>query len=404
MQHFTIRRGEPAPDGPAPSGPIEDVLSVTSVALLGEDWPGLRPQLKVEKGARVRVGQELFADRKHREVCFVSPVTGVVDSVTFGPRRRLDALVIRVEATGQAGAVASEHAAKDPREALLASGLWPAFRTRPFGSIPAPGDVPEAIIINGVHAAPQAPDPVLVLGGFEDDFHRGCEALAGLTQGTVYVCQSPGPELGPMGERIRHASFSGTVAAGLPGTQIDRLCRGQKVWSVDYQDVAAMGHFLATGRQRATRVVSVIGPDGSPPRLLRAPAGARIADVTGEIASAALSGGSGAGRKAMFLGRFDTQITLLAADTQRPKTIWSRRPGHSAVVPCRALERSIAVDVLPVQLLRALSIGDAEAAERLGCLALIEEDLATATRRCTSGVDYGACLRRVLDDVMAGAA
>ncbi|MEO0915738.1 MAG: hypothetical protein AAFY31_01970, partial [Pseudomonadota bacterium] len=67
MQHFTIRRGARAPADPAPTGPIEDAQGVTSIAILGADWPGLRPKLKVDKGARVVRGDVLFTDRKHHE-------------------------------------------------------------------------------------------------------------------------------------------------------------------------------------------------------------------------------------------------------------------------------------------------------------------------------------------------
>jgi Na+-transporting NADH:ubiquinone oxidoreductase subunit A len=50
-------------------------------------------------------------------------------------------------------------------------------------------------------------------------------------------------------------------------------------------------------------------------------------------------------------------------------------------------------------LMRALSIGDVEAAENLGCLELIEEDVVSLTQICTSGADYGALLRHMLDEL-----
>ena len=53
----------------------------------------------------------------------------------------------------------------------------------------------------------------------------------------------------------------------------------------------------------------------------------------------------------------------------------------------------------PVPLLRALSTGDIETAERLGCLQLVEEDLALFSYLCASKADYGVHLRSVLNEL-----
>jgi len=52
-----------------------------------------------------------------------------------------------------------------------------------------------------------------------------------------------------------------------------------------------------------------------------------------------------------------------------------------------------------VPLMRALSVGDVEAAERLGCLELVEEDLALLSYLCPGHADYGALLRQMLDEI-----
>lgn len=403
MKHFTIRRGERPPVDPAPIGPIEVATQVTSVAVTGDEWPEMRPHSDVEIGEQVARGQTLFMDRSHREVCFVSPVSGVVETLTFGPRRTLDTLVIRVGPGEEAKPAPPEAGLRnDPRKTLLSSGFWPSFRTRPFGCIPPPEAKPDAIVVNAVHAVPQAPNPAVVLQDRLDEFRMGVQILTSLTDGIVHVCQSPGERFGQRQERVRHTSFSGTVAAGLVGTQIDRLCRGMSVWSIGYQDVAAIGHFFTTGEYIGQRVVSVTGPMASPPRLLNVPLGARMADLFKTTSAYPLSGGPNMGREAVFLGRSDEQITLQpSAPGARRHLSRSGRYSLNAAIPTRALDHSIAIDVLTIPLLRALSVGDANRAERLGCLALVEEDLAAATRICTSGTDYSACLRRVLTELRA---
>ena len=153
----------------------------------------------------------------------------------------------------------------------------------------------------------------------------------------------------------------------------------------------------------AERVVSIGGPAAGRPRLVKTCLGAGIADICGTEMARALSGDPHTGREAMFLGRFHDQITLLPNAALPPKATWLSRhfPAQQALIPTHALERALAVNILPVPLLRALSVGETEAAERLGCLALIEEDVAALSLHCTSGADYGVLLRQVLDDLMA---
>lgn len=380
-----------------------------SVAFLGSDMPDLRPRFEVAEGGQVTPGQAVFRDRRHPSVAYVAPVAGTVAQLAYGPRRTLSVCVIET-----CGDVAeSEPAplkidASDARATLLTCGMWPAFRTRPFGRTPDPGAEPAAICINAVHSAPQAPDPKVVLDPQMDAFRLGVSLLTQLATGQVFVCQSRGEALVTTQDRVTCASFSGSVAAGQAGTQIDRLCPvrpGSEVWSIGYQDVAAIGHLFQTGQYVADRVVSIAGPLADRPRLVKTCVGANIADIAG-AASQALSGDLYSGRAALFLGRFDQQITLIEKAAPRVRRAWLSRvfDTQGAVIPTEALERALALDIPTVPLLRALSIGDSEAAERLGCLALVEEDVAALSRRCTSGADYGRLLRDVLDDLMADAA
>ena len=64
-----------------------------------------------------------------------------------------------------------------------------------------------------------------------------------------------------------------------------------------------------------------------------------------------------------------------------------------------AYERIMPLDLLPVPLLRALAVGDVEGARRLGCLDLLEEDLALCSFVCPAKGVYGPMLRRVLDRI-----
>lgn len=404
-----------------PEQRVEEGVVVTQVALIGADLPGLRPKLLCEQGERVTRGQAVFHDRANPDVVFVSPVSGVVDSITLGPRRSLSALVIRSEPDQpetDPTAIAMT-SAKEVRETLLAMGFWPAFLTRPYGRIPAPDAVPEAIFVTVTPDNPHAPDPRVVLEGQRDAFAAGLKAIALLTSGKVHVCQTPGADIAAgCGDRIRGAFFPDAPSSGLSGTHIHRLHpvdKDRSVWSIGYQDVAAIGKLVETGVHDFSRIVALGGPRAVQPRLLRTVAGANLQELIREETLpgshgsplCVVSGSVASGRQASWLGRYHQQITLLddAAPQGRNSkrgliTFFQRHSSQPApLIPTAALEQALAFDVPVVPFLRALSVGDAETAGRLGCLEMVEEDVAALSLTCTSGADYGRMLRQVLDEL-----
>jgi Na+-transporting NADH:ubiquinone oxidoreductase subunit A len=404
-----------------PEQTVHDGAPVERIALLGADLPGLRPKLLCSQGDRVHQGQAVFHDRAHPDVVFVSPVSGVVDQITLGPRRTLSALVIRSAiAEHEPDPVAVDMSTEaELRAALLAKGFWPAFLTRPFGRIPAPDAVPEAIFVTVTADNPHAPDPRAVLRDQHDLFAAGMKAMTLLTRGTVHVCQSPGTDLAAgLGERIRGSLFPAGRSSSLTGTHIHRLHpvgRGRSVWSIGYQDVVAIGTLMETGVHDFSRIVALTGPRARQPRLIRTITGASLQDliraesVPGShgLPLCVLSGSETTGRQASWLGRYHQQVTLLddaplhGKDPDRQLIRRLRRlSSHPApLIPTAALERALAFDVPVVPFLRALSVGDAETARRLGCLEMVEEDLAAVSLACTSGADYGRMLRHVLDEL-----
>ena len=414
LKHFRITAGDRPRGDRAPDQVVAETANPHAAAFLGIDTLHLRPAFEVAQGDRVAVGQVVFRDRNEPQIAFVAPIGGTVSEIAYGPRRTLSVCVI------QADPDAPKQLASDPpdntteasvRQTLQSRGMWPSFRTRPFGLTPAPQARPVAIFVNAVQASPLAPDPYVVLAGQTAAFRTGMAVLTRLTDGFVYVSQSQGQAHCPEMDRVETAVFSGTVAAGLVGTQIDRLHRVQPdraVWSIGYQDVAAIGHLFETGEYRADRIIALTGSAIRRPRLIRATLGTDIAGLCADEGAAAriLSGDRFSGRESRFLGRFHDQITQQKMRERGfyPKWIHRLLAAPNAMVPTSAIEAALAPDILPVPLMRALSIGDSEAAKRLGCLSLIEEDLAALTQHCTSGADYGRLLRQVLDDLMKDAA
>lgn len=422
--------GTHVPTDISPAG--VEVPATSGVALYASDYPALKPALLVQQGDAVQAGQALFRDRHREAIRFLSPVTGRVAAVHTGRGRRLQAMVI--ERTGESpGEIEWSDAVAGCRELallpldelrrrLLDSGLWAAIRQRPGDLIAPPEGLADAVLITAIDTEPGAPKPARVLEGRWNAFWLGVAALARFAGGPVWVCAAgdfaevPG-EVGSVG---RTAIFDGPHPAGLPGTHIGRLTPlspDRHVWHVGYQDVAAIGHLLLTGRLQLTRVFAMAGPGAVRPGLLRLPLGARVTDLPGTAGRMLICGSPLSGRLAdghfEFLGRFHRQVTVLGGNPAAAaiSTAGSRFATMGIVDPRRprapaggmlahdGLDRCWVHDSPPAPLLRALMTGDHQRAIELGCLDLGEEDLALASAHCPGGHDYGAYLREALDAI-----
>ena len=96
-----------------------------------------------------------------------------------------------------------------------------------------------------------------------------------------------------------------------------------------------------------------------------------------------------------------------ATGTLRKKTgyrrswelLTSQNGRFSGMLPMRAFEKVMPLDILPSPLFRALLVKDTDQAQALGCLELDEEDLALCSFLCPAKVDYGTFLRINLDQI-----
>lgn len=406
---IVVRRGLSVPVKGRPPVDVAADPVVGRVGLVGSDHRGMRAELLVAEGDAVMAGSPLYRDRLRPQIVFTAPVSGRVAEIVIGARRMMSAVSIAME--GEERATFETGGADTPegvRAIMLKSGLWPQLRTRPFERIPDPDSVPDAIFVTAIDTRPHAPDPLAVLSEKMEAFKRGIAALALLTEGPLFVCQPDAHPLVEAAGPVKVARFSGPHPAGLVGTHIARLFPAvgkTVVWHIGYQDVAALGALLATGHVENTRVVALSGQGLRNSRLVRLPMGADLHDLVRAGLTPGqkhiVSGSALSGREVRYLSRYHTQMTVLDAP-RPPRRNWLVDALHKAAtvpafIPTQALENAVAADVPIVPLLRALSIGDAETAQRLGCLQLAEEDLALATYATGGGVDFGQKLRAVLD-------
>jgi Na+-transporting NADH:ubiquinone oxidoreductase subunit A len=92
-----ITKGLDLPIQGAPEQTIQDGNAVTRVAILGEEYIGMRPTMHVQEGDKVKKGQMLFEDKKNPGVKFTAPAAGNVIAVNRGAKRILQSVVIQLE-------------------------------------------------------------------------------------------------------------------------------------------------------------------------------------------------------------------------------------------------------------------------------------------------------------------
>lgn len=443
MGLIKIKKGLDVPINGEPEQVIEDGVSPKTAALVGYDYAGMKPTLEVAVGDRVRRGQLLFTDKKMPGVNYTSPAGGTVTAVNRGEKRVFESLVIEIDDNEEEVSFDSypeiellSLGADKIKTNLVESGLWTALRGRPFGKVANPADTPNSIFVTAMDTNPLAPSVEKILEGKEKEFKSGLIVISRLTQGTVYLCKSPGANI-PSGniENLSEEEFAGPHPAGLPGTHIhflDPVYNEKTVWHIDAQDVAAVGELFLNGSLPVTRVISLAGPSVKKPRLIRTRLGANIGDLVANeltdgdnrvVSGPVLSGRTAAGTLA-YLGRYHQSVCVLAEGKKRTFLGWlgpglnlfSAKPillsalnpgkkfnfttdsngGKRAIVPIGSYEAVMPLDFEITYLLRALMADDIENAEHLGCLELVEEDLALCSYVSPSKIEYGPVLRHNL--------
>jgi NADH:ubiquinone oxidoreductase, Na(+)-translocating, A subunit len=360
-----------------------------------------------------------------------------VKSINRGAKRALRNVVIELDGDDQiefSKYPADQLANLDEADVvnnLTESGLWTAFKTRPFSKIPAPATKPAAIHVSVMDTNPLAADPMVVIAEDAQAFKEGLIVISRLTDGKVYVSKAVDTDV-DVPDMVEVNEFSGPHPAGLSGTHmhfINPVNTKNIAWTIGYQDVIAIGKLFITGYLNVERVVSLAGPKVIKPRLIKTRLGANTEELvrkeieTGEVRI--ISGSVFSGQKthnwASYLGRYHVQISVLQEGRERQLFGWLNPAGEKfsftnalfssfnrkkkmamdtsahgsprAMVPIGVYEGVMPLDILPTQLLRALVVMDVDAAESLGALELDEEDLALCSFVDSGKHDFGRALR-----------
>ena len=121
---------------------VQPAGKITSCALKPTDFRAMTPKLAVKVGDEVKAGDVLFIDKTHPEIKFTTPVSGTIEAINRGERRKLLEVVVKADAETRYRDFGKTEVSKLNRDEiidrLLESGVWPLIKQRPYDIIADP--------------------------------------------------------------------------------------------------------------------------------------------------------------------------------------------------------------------------------------------------------------------------
>lgn len=430
---FNIKKGLNIPISGAPSNEVSDSPVSKTVSILSNDFRGLRPSMFVKEGENVIAGQKIFEDKKNLGIFYTSPAGGKVLSINRGEKRKFLSIEIEIDKNENFRDFSKYINFK---ELLIESGCWTYFKTRPFNRSPKIDSNPIAIFVNACDTNPLSIDPYEIIKKDQDLFDLGLKSLRENFDVDIHVSYQNNNFQKNI-NNVNYHCFTGPHPAGLTGTHINMICPvsiNKTAWTISYQEIISIGYLIKNNKIRTKKTIALAGPSVFKPSLINVRFGSDINQITAGkidnnsrvISGSVLSGHTSEGVM-NFLGAFHNQISVIPDELNDTFLNWlmpgsklhsktnvfissfvkpnnftfntSMNGGNRAIVPISSYDEVMPLDILPVQLLKAITVSDVELAIDLGMLELIDEDLALCSYVCPSKYDYSSILMDNLDKV-----
>jgi Na+-transporting NADH:ubiquinone oxidoreductase subunit A len=401
------------------------------------EFYGINPRLSVKVGDKVRAGDVLFYHKYMDKIKFTSPVSGVVDDIVRGKKRRILKIIIKADTSDIYKQFNIDNDLN--REKLLAllleSGLFAMIKQRPYDVIANPDDMPKAIFVSAFDSAPLGVDYTFALQNKKKEFEAGIQAIRKLTDGKTYLIVN-GDVANGFFEKIDGVEIikaSGPHPAGNVSVSIEKfepIVKGDRIWTLNPADVAIIGNFLLTGKYQLERNIAVVGSKVKKPRYYSVIPGADLSvflkevlvDNDVRIISGNVLTGSNI-TKDKFLNFYDNSVSVIPLGNKPRFMGWlpffgkNRKSFYNfgfgsnreldldaslygeerAFVMTDEFESVMPLDIYPVHLLKAALVGDVEKMEQLGILEVAPEDFALVDYINSSKIDAQELIRKGLD-------
>ncbi|MBQ3656846.1 MAG: Na(+)-translocating NADH-quinone reductase subunit A [Bacteroidales bacterium] len=428
---------------------VAQTVNPAFISIKPSDFPCVKPHLEVRQGDKVKAGSVIFTDKFRPQICFCSPVSGEVVEVRRAERRRITDVIVKADSqTEYEKFDTSNLSSKDSvKNLFLKSGVWPYLRQRPFNIIADPENEPKAVYISTFDSAPLAADYQFVLKDQIELFQAGVDALSKIAK--VYLGLN-GKVSSNIFAGVKNAeinTFEGPHPAGNAGVQISHICpvnKGESVIVVNPQDVVIIGRLVKNGIYDAKKTIAVAGSQIENPAYVSVIANTDLGFLKGKInenTSIESEGGDKVriiggnvltGTKLAsdgFLGFYDNEISVIPEGNYYDFFGWAL-PGlkkysfsrtffswlspkkevsldtnthgeKRAYVVTGTFEKLVPMDILPLQLIKAILAQNIELMEELGIYEIAEEDFALCEFADTSKTDIQAIIRKGLDLMVA---
>jgi len=416
--------------------------SAKRFAVKPTDFIGVFPKMMVAEGDLVQVGTPLFYDKNRTNIIFTSPVSGKVEALKRGAKRRLLEVIIQSDDKFDAVQFAPQKVDGMSREAIietmLQSGIWPMLRQRPYSVIANPAETPKAIYVPAFDTSPLAPDFDLVVQGKGDEFQTGLDVLKKLTNGPVHLnvdAKNTTSKVFLNSKNVQINKFSGPHPTGnvsVQASKISPINKGELIWYLYPQDVITIGNFFLTGKVDFTRIIALAGSEVLKPRYYKTVLGACIKRmVDGNLTKGnnrTISGNVLTGEKIEmdgFVGFYDSMVTVIPEGNEAEFFGWllpgfnkfsfsktflswmfpnrkyrlntNLHGGHRSLVMTGKYEQVFPFDIYPMALLKAIMVEDIDAMENLGIYEIDAEDFALCEVIDTSKTEMQSIVRKGLE-------
>ena len=418
------------------------VKAAAQYALVPDDFVGMTPKVVVREGDKVKAGDALFVNKKQTDVKFASPVSGVVQAVVRGDRRKVLRVVVEADKDQQYVDFGQKQVASLDGDAvvkaLLEAGLFGYINQLPYAVSTTPDQKPRAVFVSALRDMPLAGDFEYELQGNEEDFQTGLTALSKVAPVYLGIGAKQTSKALTEAKDVEVNVFDGPCPAGNVGVQVNNIApvnKGEVVWTVDPTAVIFFGRLFRTGKVDLRRLVAVAGSEITKPEYAEVLVGQPIADLLeGKLAAKdhvrIINGNPLIGRKATmddFVGGHTSEITVIPEGDNVDEMLgWilprtndfsvSRsyfswlfgknkeyaldarvKGGERHMIMSGEYDKVLPMDIYAEYLIKAIIAGDIDRMEQLGIYEVAPEDFAVAEFVDSSKLELQHIVRQGLD-------
>ena len=413
---------------------------VSDYALVPDDFTGIVPKVVVKEGDHVLVGDPLFVNKNFPEVRFASPVSGIVEAVVRGDRRKVLCVKVKADDSQEYRDFGSKNVdsldGNGVRSLLLEAGLFGYINQLPYAVSTTPDTTPKAIFVSAFRDMPLAGDFDFEVKGQETDFQTGITALSKIAQVNVGISSKSQNETLRNLKDATVTAWQGPCPAANVGVHVNHLCpvnKGEVVWTVDPVAVIFIGRLLNTGKVDLRRTIAVAGSEVVEPHyvdvLVGTPLKAILEGNVHEGAVRIINGNPLTGRKDSldgYLGAHTSEVTVIPEGNDADEMLgWIMpRLGHFSanrsyfswllgkrdykldarvkggkrnMIMSGEYDKVLPMDIYGEYLIKAIIAGDIDKQEQLGIYEVAPEDFAVAEFVDSSKLELQSLVRKGLD-------